>query len=224
MLEGRAEYEEDRKPMAEIAFHRATECGYDLPSIAVTVARELTRLHSLTNALKILSSVEKPLTNDFSFWDTLFDTAYSMQDSALVLKATEHCYRLKPNDVSIHNRYAAALMLNRSNPEEAIKLTLQLYSKFPGSSAAVINHSCALLLNQRAPEARALLESLNPNTLGPVESSAYYLALFEAYHDLKLWDLAWKASRKIETATLFPSQQKWLEERRKEMPRQIAGK
>jgi predicted Zn-dependent protease len=224
MLEGRAEYEQDRKATAEIAFGRAAECGYDFPSIGMLVARELTRMHSAKNALQILSALEPSLGHDFNYWDAVFETAYTAQDSALVLKASEHCYALKPDDIAIRNRYAAALMLNRSNPEEAIQLTLQLYSKFPRSAAAAINHSCALLLNERAGEARALLEKIQPETLGPTESAAYYLALFEAYHALKLWDLAWKTSDRIATGALFPTQQKWLAERRKEMPQRIAGR
>ncbi|HEV8544405.1 MAG TPA: hypothetical protein VGR78_18605 [Verrucomicrobiae bacterium] len=224
MLEGRAEYEQDRKSMAEIAFGRAAECGYDFPSIGILVARELTRLRSTKNALKILSGLEPSLASDFNYWDAVFQTAYAAQDSALVLKASEHSYALKPGDFTIRNRYAAALMLNRSNPDEAIRLTLDLYSKFPRSAATAINHSCALLLNERAGEARDLLEKIQPNTLGPTEASAYYLALFEAYHALKLWDLAWKMSDKIATAALFPAQQKWLEDRRKEMPRRMAGR
>jgi hypothetical protein len=139
-------------------------------------------------------------------------------DNTAVLKAAQHRYNLKPESVEECNRYAAALMLNRAHSDEAIKLTFQLYSRYPNSHAAIINHSCALLLNHRAPEARGLLEKLNPASLGINEAQAYYLALFEAYHDLKLWDMAAALEVKINSAALFPIQKQWLELQRKDIP------
>jgi Flp pilus assembly protein TadD len=221
-LEGRSEYEEGRFPSAEAAFSRAADAEYEIPSLGFLVATELTRLKYPRLGLTILARLEKLNRDEFAFWDAYFDAAFAARDAAAVLKSAERCFQLRPNDDALHNRYAAALMLNRSNPDEAIKLTLQLYGRFPNSSVALINHACALLLNQRAPEARGLLEQLDPAKLDPLQSSAYYLALFEAYHDLQLWDLAAKANAKILVQTLFPSQRQWLEEKLKDLPPRLA--
>jgi hypothetical protein len=43
---------------------------------------------------------------------------------------------------------------------------------YPRSVAAIINHSIALLLNQRAAEAGALLASINPKALAKYRESA----------------------------------------------------
>jgi hypothetical protein len=80
------------------------------------------------------------------------------------------------------------------------------------------------LLNERTAEALALLESLNVAALSATEASDYYLALFEAYHNLQRWDDAEKVRTKIATSTLFPPQRKWLKEKIGQLAtRQIAG-
>jgi tetratricopeptide (TPR) repeat protein len=217
-LEGRAELSEKRVSSAERAFEKAAECAYEIPPLGMTVAGELVRLKYPAHSLKIYQSLEKSFEDDPAFWKGYFDAAFAANDAELVLKTSERCYRLNPREASAHNRYAAALLVNRSKPDEAIKLTLQLTTSFPNSLAAKINHSFALLLNLRTEEALAALESMNVTALSPSEASDYHLALFEAYHNLERWDEAEKARNKIVAGTLFPVQQKWLNEKARTMP------
>jgi tetratricopeptide (TPR) repeat protein len=218
LMEGCAEAQEGRSTPADIAFKHAADANYEVPAIALTVAKELTQLKQPRLALQVLAGIETPLENEYAYWNSVFDAAFAAMDHELVLKSAERCYKMRPSELSERNRYAAALMLNRSNATQAIELTLQLYAKYPSSPTTIINHSCALLLNHRAAEARSLLERLRPADLGPTEAQAYYLALFETYHDLKLWDLAEKLESKIDSAALFPIQRQWLEAERKDLP------
>ena len=80
-----------------------------------------------------------------------------------------------------------------------------------------INHALALLLNHRFAEAKSTLDNVIPPALNQIESSAYYLALFELNYRLQNFELAREASEKIESHQLFPPQLRWLEERRKEL-------
>ena len=222
-LEGRAELSEKRVSSAERAFEKAAECTYEIPPLGMSVAGELVKLKYHVHALKIYRSLEHSFEDDLGFWKGFFDAAYAAHDAELVLKTSERCYRLNPREASAHNRYAAALLVNRSKPEEVIKLTIQLVASFPNSLAARINHCFALLLNQRTEEALAALQSMNVAALSPGETSDYYLALFEAHHNLGRWDDAEKARGRIATSTLFPVQRKWLSEKSRSMPtRQIA--
>ena len=222
-LEGRAELSEKRISSAERAFEKAAECTYEIPPLGRTVAGELVKLKYSAHALKIYQSLEHSFEDDPGFWKGFFDAAYAVHDAELVLKTSERCYQLNPREASAHNRYAAALLVNRSKPDEVIKLTLQLVASFPNSLAAKINHCFALLLNQRTEEALAALQSMNVAALSPSETSDYYLALFEAYHNLGRWDDAENARGKIAASTLFPVQRKWLSEKSRSMPtRQIA--
>ena len=223
-LEGRAELAEKRLSSAERAFEKAVESSYEIPPLGFAVAREIAKLKYPALALKLYESLESSFEGDTRFWEGYFDAAFASQDGEKVLKASEHCYRLSPRDANARNRYAAALLVNRSKAEEAIKLTVQLVASFPNSLAAKVNHSFALLLNQRSEEALAMLQSVNVAALSASEASDYYLALFEAYHNLQRWDEVESVRGKIATSTLFPPQRKWFNEKIRQIPaRQIAG-
>ena len=222
-LEGRAELSEKRVSSAERAFEKAAECTYEIPPLGMSVAGELVKLKYPTHALKIYQALEPSFRDDPAFWKGFFDAAFAAHDAQWVLKSSERCYQLNPREASAHNRYAAALLVNRSKPEEVIKLTIQLVASFPNSLSAQINHSYALLLNQRTEEALALLQSINVAALSPGEASDFHLALFEAYHNLARWEDAEKVRSKIAASTLFPVQRKWLNEKSRAIPtRQIA--
>ncbi|MGZ8937832.1 MAG: tetratricopeptide repeat protein [Limisphaerales bacterium] len=223
-LEGRAELAEKRLSSAERAFEKAVECAYEIPPLGLAVAREITKLKYPALSLKLYQTLARSFEDDLVFWESFFDAAYAGRDADNLLKASERCYHLNPRDVKAHNRYAAALLVNRSKAEEAIKLTVQLAANFPNSLAAKLNHCFALLLNGRTEEALALLESINVAALSANEGSDYYLALFEAYHNLQRWDDAESVRGKIATSTLFPLQRKWLKDKIGQIPtRQIAG-
>jgi tetratricopeptide (TPR) repeat protein len=224
-LEGRAEWAERRLSSAERAFEKAAESFYEIPPLGSAVAKGLTRLKAAHFALRIFSRLEKMFPNDLSFWESYFDAAFSNFDSAAVLKTSAHCFKLNPKDQQVHNRYAAALLVNRTQPEEVIRLTLELVNRHPNSFAAQVNHAFALLLNRRPSEALALLEKISPANVSPSELSGYYLALFEANYNLARWEEAEKASEKVVRSTLFPTQRQWLDAKRKELPsHRMAGK
>ena len=223
-LEGRAELAEKRVSSAERAFEKAVESSYEIPPLGFAVAREMTKLKYPALALKLYEPLARSFENDTRFWEGYFEAAYAIQDGEKVLAASEHCYRLNPRDTNARNRYAAALLVNRSKAEEAIKLTIQLVANFPNSLAAKVNHAFALLLNQRSQEALALLESINVAALSANEASDYYLALFEAYHNLQRWDEVERVRGKIVTSTLFQPQREWLKQKISQIPsRQMAG-
>jgi len=217
-LDGRADLEQKRDAAARIAFDQAATSTYEYGPLAVFVARELTRLGFADRAVQLFKSLETTLSENLGFWDACYAAAAATQDAAALLKATENSHRLFPKDISRLNNYAAALLINQTRPEEAIQLTLQLYTKFPESNAALINHSCSLLLNHRGAEARALLEKVNIRSLGAAELSQYYLTLFETYHDLKMWDQAERTRGLITETALFPIQRERLREKIKQMP------
>ncbi len=223
-IEGRADLAQKRAAGAESMFERAAESDYEYEMVGVMVARELNRKNYPKLALKLLAKLEARMEKNVDYWNEVFLASYGVQDSAMLMKAAERAYRILPNDPLALNRYAATLLLNRVQPDEAIQLTLQLYSRFPQNTAAAINHSCALLLNHRAPEAKTILEGINVAALSSVEIAPYYLALFETYHALGLWDRAWKARENIADGTLFPIQRDWLRLKEKEMPKRMAEK
>ena len=139
-------------------------------------------------------------------------------------KAAAAGYRLQPENVACANNYAAALLVNRDRPEQAVSLTLQVLGRSPDSNAAKINHALALLLNLRTGEAESILKSIVPEKLSGEEANSFYLGLFELSANQQQYDRAWEASDRIAANHLFPTQVKWLEEMRQRLPRRTAAK
>jgi predicted Zn-dependent protease len=135
----------------------------------------------------------------------------------LLLSSATAAYRLRPQDSALANNYAAALLVNRVQSEEAIKVTMQLMAKAPESLAARLNHSLALAHNQRAAEALSLLSDIRIDRLTDGESTVYHMARLESYLGLQQKDQARKVIDRIDPKYLFPSQIQWLEKVRKEI-------
>ncbi len=162
-IEGRAEAALDRQSNAAADFKKAAEREYAFPSVAQQVAAQLLTLGYPELAREMLGRLEKPLQKEFNYWSLLFTAADRLKDVDLMLKAASRAYELRPVDPRVVNNYAAALLIARQRPDEAIKLTLQLVNQQPDSFVAVVNHSAALLMNDRAREAEALLSRVSTN-------------------------------------------------------------
>jgi tetratricopeptide (TPR) repeat protein len=223
-IEGLADYRLRLHDAAAIAFAKASEAELDSPLTGLSLAQRMAALNFGAPALRILRQLEGRVEENAEFWETYFEAAYSARDEAAVLKAAEQSHKLKPQDAELHNRYAAALLLNRKDPGESIRMTRQLLGAFPNSTSALINHGYALMLNRRLGEARTVLESLATRSMGPGEANAYHLGSFELYFTLEMWDEALRHSAKVNRAPLFPSQLERFEIMRAELPERMASK
>jgi hypothetical protein len=115
------------------------------------------------------------------------------------------------------NNYAATLLIMRRNPEEAVRLTLQLLAQNPASPVARVNHAAALLLNERVAEAENLLRSVPTNALNRAQISLYNLDLFEMKVRLGHLENAKALLDLIEERYLYPPQREWLTKLRKQL-------
>jgi hypothetical protein len=220
-LEGRAELGQQRIGTAESAFKKAAEATYEIAGIGLLVGRELSRLDFPGYARQILKPLENALKWKFEYWENCFQAGFKLKDAEWILKSAAETYRAKPKDPAMLNRYVATLILNRAKAEEAIKLSLELLNAYPASVAARINHSVALLLNNRTQEARKLLLEMDPHSLKADERASYQLAWFEIYLNSKQMAEAWKSADQIDRSKLFPNQVQWLEKKITELPPRI---
>ncbi len=217
-LEGRAELALGRELNAKAAFKKAVERDFPFPVLAHRVAGQLLLVGYPELARQVLARVEEPLKEDPNYWLLVFTAADGVKDVDLLLRAAARAYELQPRDPRAMNNYAAALIINRKEPEKAIQLTVQLYAQDPNSLYAVVNHSAALLLNDRAKEAEALLSRVSTNHLTASQLALYHLDLFETCVRLRQYDRAWAVSDRIEAERLYPTQRAWLEKARQQLP------
>jgi predicted Zn-dependent protease len=223
-LEGCAELGLSRTAVADGVFRKVAQYPVENRALALSMARSLLKLGFAAVARDLLLPLESNFGEKAEYWHEVLGVAYQLKDPKLMATAASAAYRLQPGNATCANNYAAALLVNRDRPEEAVALTLQFLGRFPDSIAAKINHALALLMNQRKGEAEEMLKSIATDKLSAQEANSFHLAWFELSLDREQYDRAWEASDRIVAKHLFPNQLTRLEEMRQRLPRRTAGK
>lgn len=206
IFEGCAEHGLGRSTAAEDAFARAARYRLDDGPVLLAAARRLLQIGYAEPARELLLRSQDQFPENAEFWQLLSQAAEETKDEQTLALACERFYTLQPHDPVAALRQAAALILTRQRPAEAVKLTLQVYLQHPQSVAARVNHAFALVLNHRADEAASLLQAINPDALDPRERAAYDAAWVEVFTAQGRDADARRLSRQINLDFLFPSQ------------------
>jgi hypothetical protein len=222
-LEGWAALGLGRKKQAERVLDSLVATQFDHPALVLAVARPLIEMDEANRALNVLRRHEADLRQDSEYWQMLFLVGQKLGDSQLLLEAAEKAYALDPANSKSASNYAAALLLQRSRPEKAIEITLQLLGAHPRSNLVKINHSFALMLNQRAAEAAQLLSTIKESELTESERGAYAFGQFEANVRLGRFDNARRYLTKINRDKLFDAQRVQLDRLVRQLPQAAAG-
>ena len=222
-LEGRAELALERRANADQCFQLAASTRLDAPILRLEVGRFLARQQNPSLARAVLVPAEQSLAKSVDYWNTMLELAVELKEGDWLGKAASALYALQPNKAQSVNSYAAALLVNRERPEEAIKLTLQLVSAYPGKVATRINHSFALLMNNRVSEALALLQTLPDRAMAENDRNAYNLARFEVHMALGQPEEARRFGDRINLKQLFPVQVQRVERLRAQLPPQASA-
>jgi tetratricopeptide (TPR) repeat protein len=213
-----------RSEPARELFVRAGQYPFDkAPGIGLRAATILKTIGYPESAHEILWPMRTVFKLNVDYWRTLFDVANQLKSPALLLHAATKAFELQPKNVDCKNNYAAALLINRTHSEEAVKVTFELISRYPDAAWAKINHALALIHNNRLDEARQTFASVDTTSFGDIETTAYNLGMFEiALSEKRITD-AWRAFDKIEKRLLYPNQLLWLDLKKKELPERTAS-
>jgi len=217
-FEGQARMGLLQTALAKEAFENISKYEFPDPTMALMVANSIVDYGYSAAAKSLLDKLEKKLSSNAYYWHLVFVCSYQLQQADGVLNATTKRYQLQPDDLNAMNNYAAALLLLRERPQQAIKLTLSLLDLLPNSVSHKINHSLALLMNGRTAEAQQILNNLDSSKFNASEMTAYALANFEAAFNSSQWESARQWAKKINTQALFAHQKTWLEKTIKQIP------
>lgn len=218
-LQGRALQAKSHHELAELSFQKAAHEPFPMPGLGLQAGVGLLQLGYPQLAEHVLKPLENALREDPCYWQALAEAAFLLKtDSVAFFKAAREAYRLLPEDPLCQNNYAAALLLNRWAPEEAVPLTLQILHRDPGDPKARINHAFALILSRRYAEAAACLTDMDVARLDAEERDAYDLASLEINVGLGRLLEARAGLDHINTDRLFPSQVEWLAQLRQRLP------
>ena len=217
-LEGRAELGSQRLFHAKAAFQKVTEREFQFPKLGLSVGNDLLRLGYAELCLEVLLKLEHRLALDAEYWPILFQAAERLKQSDLMLRAARQAHQLRPGDAANAQNLAAALLIQRQSPEEAVQLTFRATSRHPHSVPARINHAAALLLNGRTEEASALLKSIDAEKLPRAQRTLYHLNRFEAALKLQRHEEARVIRDAIDPRLLYPPQARWFEHAQMQLP------
>jgi tetratricopeptide (TPR) repeat protein len=219
-LEGRVAYVQGSPDAARAAFTEAVRLGFPLGRVGVRVARQLNQMGFADLALEALRPLEPRFESDLPYWKAVFDASYVLRaDDTLLLRAAVRAYELAPQSLEWKFNYAAALLIGRRRPEQALSLTLDLLETDGRTPGGLINHAIALSLNHRYDDAAEILREINPERLNEPQRVAWHMAWLDIHYEAGNWAGVRESLRHIDPAGLFPCQQRWIEEIRQAMPR-----
>lgn len=211
LIEGRASLGENLIEQAQREFARLGEFDYDEPEFALYMANSLIEIGQAAMALPLLSALEGKLETSIQYWLVCARAASAERNSVLLLRATERGFQMETNNLALANNYAAALVIQRSEPQLALELTSNLVQQLPAKAIPTLNHAGALLLNSRVAEASQWLARLDPAKLDPPEANQYHYLRFYAAIAARELEPARELLPKINPAELFPPQLTWLQ-------------
>lgn len=217
-LEVVAEMNMDRPEAARAAADRLAKSPVANPELTRHMAQQLKLIGFGDVAHVLFRSIEPAYKGDALYWFDRTVAATLANNVEDIVSSAEKAHALNPSDPSVVNNYAAALILTRTRPAEAVQLTLRVITVRPGDIGSQLNHIMALLQNQRFDEAADLLRQMNTLSLSLSETAEYHLAWFEYAIAKKDWHLARVSYGKIDTRRLLASQVSWLEGHYKAIP------
>ncbi len=217
-LEAVAEVNLDRPEAARSAADRLVRSTLPSPELTRYIALQMRGIGFADVSLALLRTVEPTYKTDPIYWFDRTAAAFLSNNSEELLPSAEKAYALNPADSSIVNNYAAALVLARRRPEEAVQLTLRVLQARPGDVDCELNHVLALLQSGRLDDAASVLRGVNTLSVGLSEMAVYHLAWFEYHFGKKDWHNARVTYARIDPRRLLSAQAAWLEEKFKAIP------
>ena len=156
-LDGRIDLALSRDLDAAADFKRIVDGATPDAVLVARMVAGLRRVNRPQEAALLLRRVEKTFAKDATFWFEMAGIAAETQDMETLAEAVSRSYRLEPdNPVYRHNQAAVMIALGRE-PEETVRLTLELLNRSPESVSCQINHALALVLQRRFADAEGLL-------------------------------------------------------------------
>ena len=224
LMDGRAQLGLQRQELATAAFKQVPNLPFPSPAAALYGARVLKRSGQLAEARDLLQKIEADLDTDPDYWRACLEVAGTLrEDSLWLLKSAQRLHQLAPQNAEAELEYALALVVNRQSPGEAARITLKALNARPASVEARLNHSLALIQNQRLEEARQLLAGVDEQRLPPPGRAWLHLAWYEIHLTTGATKQAIRERDAIDRQWLFPTQSAWIEQTRERPPASRTG-
>lgn len=210
-LEGLAELSTHHTNDAAVIFAKVPRGTIREPDLVMRIARDLAAWDNYQPALELLRFHQGELQQRLDYWQALVRAAYHEHDAGMLLDAAQHQYALAPDRVEAVTDLAAALLIHRRDPKQALELTRRVLDSNPTSLGARINHALALLQNENPGAAKPLLLSVDESQLGGIERTMLAFARTDLERQQGRPAQALREMERIDPAYLLPPQIAWLD-------------
>lgn len=212
-LEGYGAQQMAEGPLAENRLRRAAKADYPVGNLGVAAANGLSSLDHPDWAEAILRPLADRFRHNPVYWRAVWSvTLRQHQDQDRLMEAATRLYELEPNQRIARFNYAAALLVRRERPAEALRILFDLRQTMTPNLYNELNYSLALVRNGRFDEAREILAPINAAALTDAERPSYHLCQMELFLATGDTNRAAAAIKNIDPGGFFPCQSQWLEE------------
>lgn len=208
----RADLTEGRRTAVKDALQRLREAEIQNPQLTVRFASGLSAAGEFETAWVLLRKIEKVRADAPDYWFEVLTAAQGRRDVDGMQNASRQLIRLAPDNPTARVLRLVVLLGSRSEPGEALALSLGLVNQGVQSASMAVNHAMALLLNRRADEALEFLGRLPPDQLPADTLNSWRIAMTDALSQLGRYPDAVEIGAKADTAVLLPVQETWFRE------------
>lgn len=205
-MEALAKSKQLRPDMAQLAAKRASEAQPGDTAAVLQASAWLLDAGMARASIDVLKKAEKNLKGSVLYWGRRLMAASQAPDADEMLQASEQAMAIAPSNRAVANNYAATLIVTGRKPAEAVKLTFENLTQFPGSPDFQINHAIALLMNDRVEEARKVLLEVQADRLTAVQRANFHLAWLDVSVRARRWSEARERGMLIDRSQLMPLQ------------------
>lgn len=209
-LMGVAEHGLGHPGMAKDAFDQFVTLPPPNPMVSFQSAVTLNRLGYPESAAVLLKRLESVAGTDLAFWKQVQLAAFESRQAELLLAACEKVHAIAPDTVSMSN-LAAALLMMRERPADAVQLTLDVIGRAPNSRIAQVNHALALIQNGRTADGERALRSVSATGMSDGDRTMLAFSWFQCHLQAGRTNEAVIVAEKVDLRHLFPPQVQWFE-------------
>ncbi len=196
--------------LAKDAFDQFVALPPPNPMVSFQSAVTLNRLGYPESAAVLLKRLESVAGADIAFWKQVQLAAFESRQAELLLAACEKVYAMAPDTVSMSN-LAAALLMMRERPADAVQLTLDVIGRAPNSRIAQVNHALALVQNGRTADSERILRSVSATGMSDGDLTMLAFSWFQCHLQAGRTNEAVTVAEKVDLRHLFPPQVQWFE-------------
>ena len=208
--DARADISEGRRSSAKDYLRRLKEARIQDHRLAFRIAAGVNQAGEGELAFELLKRIEKDFEHLPEYWIEVLGAAQKLRSVDEMQRASERLLALVPENPTAQMIRLVVLIGARTEPAEALSMSLHLLSRGLKSDGMQINHAMALSMNKRAEEAALVLAGVPLLNLNPADLNSWLVAQVEAMAALGRYREALDAGRSADTSVLLPPHENFI--------------